>query len=137
MGERVFSMIKRLLAVDDSTFVLEELKRVLPKEDFEVVGFAKTGEQAILLYGELLPDIVTLDIVLPGMDGLETGEQIISRWPDAKIVFMSSLAYDETVNHAKKIGAYGFIFKPFNEADVIHTLQSVASNNSPEDWFAY
>lgn len=115
-------MANNLLIVDDSIFVYEEMKHILNNTEFSIVGYAKDGETAIKLYEELKPDIVTLDIILPGIDGLETAKQILSRWPDARIVMVSSLAYDETMSQAKSIGAKDFLFKPLEEDKIIDVL---------------
>lgn len=115
-------MNKRLLIVDDSIFVFEEMKYMLRDSDFEIVGFAKSGEDAIELYEKIKPDIVTLDIIMPGMDGLDTAKILLKRWPDAKIVMVSSLAYDETMEQAKNIGALDFIFKPIEKDFVLEVL---------------
>lgn len=115
-------MGKTVLTVDDSTFIQAEMKRILENTEFELVGFTKTGEKAMELYRELQPDIVTMDIILPGIDGIDTAKLILSEWPDARIVMMSSLAYEETMAAAKEMGARGFIYKPFEAADVIKAL---------------
>lgn len=121
-------MGKRLMIVDDSVFVYEEMKHMLANSDFEIVGYAKSGEEAITMYEELLPDVVTMDIIMPGLDGLETAKQILTRWPEAKIVIVSSLAYDETMQDAKKIGACDFLFKPIEEDQILEILNRVVNS---------
>lgn len=120
-------MNKKLLIVDDSMFIYEEMKHMLADTNFEIAGYAKSGEEAIKLYEETNPDIVTLDIIMPGMDGLDTAKIILSKWPDAKIVIVSSLAYDETMEQAKTIGACDFLFKPIGEEQIISTLERVVN----------
>lgn len=119
-------MKKKLLIVDDSLFVYEEMKHILAKTNYEIAGYAKNGEDAIKLYEELQPDIVTLDIIMPGIDGLETAKILLEKWKDAKIVIISSLAYDETMEHANSIGVSGFIFKPIEENELIHMLNQIS-----------
>lgn len=118
-------MSKKLLIVDDSIFIYEEMKHMLVNSNFEIVGHAKSGEEAIKLYEQTKPDIVTLDIIMPGMDGLDTAKIILSKWSDAKIVMVSSLAYDETMEQAKTIGACDFLFKPIGEEQIISTLERI------------
>lgn len=116
--------MKRLMIVDDSRFVFEEMKFMLAESDYEVVGYSKSGEEALELYGEILPDIVTMDIILPGIDGLDTSKMILEKWPDAKIVVVSSLAYDETMESAELIGAKHFLFKPFEKDQLLEILDN-------------
>lgn len=105
----------RLMIVDDSRVVYASMSKMLDGEDVEIVGFFRSGEEALENYGELMPDLVTLDIVMPGMDGLETCEKLLEKWPDAQILMVSSLAYDDTIERAKELGAKGFLFKPFTK----------------------
>lgn len=114
--------MKKLMIVDDSRFVFEEMKSMLQGSEYEIVSYAKSGEEASDIYGESLPDVVTMDIILPGMDGLETSAKIIQKWPDARIIVVSSLAYDETIESAKALGAKGFIFKPFEKEQLLEAL---------------
>lgn len=116
-------MPKKVLVVDDSIFIQEEMKQILQGSDFEVAGYAKTGEEALAIYETLRPDVVTMDIILPGMDGIDTARCILERWPGARVVMVSSLAYDETFDQACRIGAAGFIFKPFEPEQILSALQ--------------
>jgi len=109
------------MIVDDSIFVYEEMKQMLKDTEFEIVGYAKDGETAVTLYESSLPDVVTMDIILPGIDGLEATKRLLAKWPDAKVIIVSSLAYDETMDQAKAIGAKDFLFKPL-ERDVIQDV---------------
>lgn len=118
------SMTKTLLVVDDSIFIYEELKRIAENIGFTVVGWAKDGESAIAMYEQLKPDLVTMDIILPGIDGLDATRMLLQRWPDARVVVISSLAYDETIKESAEVGARGFIFKPFDDKDVIPALMA-------------
>lgn len=117
-------MGNRLMIVDDSMFIWEEMKHLLADSEFEICGYAKTGEEAVSLYGELMPDLVTMDIILPGIDGIDSSKLILEKWPDAKIIIVSSLAYDETIEDARQIGAYSFIFKPFDKEQLFGALRS-------------
>lgn len=122
-------MEKSILVVDDSTYIYEELEYMLSDTSFQLIGHAKSGEDAVDLYENLKPDLVTMDIVLPGMDGLETASVIMRNHADAKIIILSSLAYDDTIEEAKKIGACGFIFKPIEKDALISALDKCFESN--------
>lgn len=115
-------MNKRIMVVDDSSFIWEELQYILKDTEYEIAGFAKSGEEALELYEKLQPDAVTLDIVLPGIDGIDTAKQILAKWPNAKIIIISSLAYDDTIDEASEAGACDFIFKPFDSQQILDSL---------------
>lgn len=118
-------MEKRVLIVDDSVFVHEEIKYMLEGTKYKVVGQAKDGAQAMRLYEELQPDLVTMDIIMPGINGIDTSKLMLDRWSDAKIVIVSSLAYDETNDKAMEAGVSGFVFKPLEKEEFLGTLDSV------------
>lgn len=118
-------MKKRIMIVDDSRMLLMQLQRLLEDTDYEVVGYCQDGETAIAKYDEFAPDLVTMDIIMPGMDGLETARAILETHPEAKIVMLSSLVYDDTIDEAKQIGAKAFIYKPFEKGQVLDTLAKV------------
>lgn len=120
-------MAKKLLVVDDSRFILEEIKYHLKDSEYEIVGYAKDGEEALKLYEELQPDLVTLDIILPGMEGLDVAKIMRKRWTDARILIISSLAYDETVDEAKEAGVEHVLFKPFTKEGLIEKLDTVGA----------
>lgn len=115
-------MHKTIMVVDDSKFIYEEMKFFLDGTDFEITGYCKDGEGALECYEQTHPDVVTMDIVLPGIDGFEAASGILKKYPDAKIIVVSSLAYDDTIDRASSIGACGFIFKPIEKAPLIESL---------------
>lgn len=116
------------MIVDDSRIVHAKMKQLLEGSDFEIIGFCRTGEDAIQSYREYRPDLVTMDIVMPGMDGLEAAKAIIGEFPDANIVMVSSLAYDDTMDTAEEIGAKGFVFKPFEKDDLLKVLNDAVKD---------
>ncbi len=116
-------MGKRVMVVDDSRVVEVSMKNLLKGTDYEVVSFCRSGPEAIERYGEVLPDLVTMDILMPGMDGLETAQVILEQHPEARIIMISSLAYDETINESKVLGAKGFVYKPFDRAKVLSAFE--------------
>ena len=114
----------KIMIVDDSRVVHLEMKKMLADTEVEIVGFCRDGEEALEQYEELQPELVTLDIVMPGMDGLETLEELKKRWPEARVLMVSSLAYDDTMERASELGALGFLFKPFTKESLLEGLQA-------------
>lgn len=113
--------------MDDSPFIQEEVREFLGASGaFDLVGTAGSGEEAIAQYEVLRPDVVLMDIIMPGMDGIDALKAMRAKWPESKIVIGSSLAYDETVRLAKQAGACGVLFKPFDETELIKALQEAA-----------
>ena len=98
-------MKKRVMVVDDSLAMEMQISKLLEGSGFEVAAFCEDGETAIARYNEVQPDIVTMDIIMPGIDGLEAAKIIIEEHPDARIIMVSSLGYDDTVNEVSLLGA--------------------------------
>ncbi len=116
-------MGKRVMVVDDSRIMELQMENLLRGTDYEVAAYCRNGQEAISRYEEVMPDIVTMDILMPGMDGLETAQIILEGFPDAKILMLSSLAYDDTIQEATQIGAKGFIYKPFDQEQVLDAFE--------------
>ena len=116
-------MAKRVMVVDDSRMMELHIRRLLEGTDYEIVAYCENGEDAIAGYADLWPDVVTMDIIMPGMDGLEAAQAILEDYPDAKILMVSSLAYDDTFKEAEQIGAKGFIDKPFVKEKLLEAFQ--------------
>ncbi len=98
--------MKRILVVDDSSFAYNEIADLVPSDEYEVIAHAKDGEEGIRLYEELKPDIVTMDIIMPGIDGMEAAKEIIQKDPTAthKIIMLSSLCDMDTLNEVHALG---------------------------------
>lgn len=116
-------MSKRIMVVDDSRLVRVQLEDVLKGTDYEIAAYCKSGEEAIEQYGEVKPDLVTMDIIMQGMDGLDASEMILKANPDARIVMVSSLAYEDTFERARAIGAKGFVDKPFHREQLLKVFE--------------
>lgn len=116
-------MAKKIMVVDDSRIVQLQLQKILSDTDYEVVACCQSGEEALNVYEKVQPDLVTMDILMPGMDGLETARAILQKHPQARILMVSSLAYDDTINEAKDIGAKGFVYKPFDPEQIVQSMQ--------------
>ncbi len=123
-------MAKRIMVVDDSRMIGMQMRNLLEDTDYEVAAYCRDGEEAIDQYGQVQPDLVTMDIIMPGMDGLETAQAILEEHPEAKIIMVSSLAYDDTFEEAKAIGAKGFIDKPFEKEQLLEAFGKVLNGES-------
>lgn len=120
-------MSKRVMVVDDSRLVRVQLEDILAGTDYEIAAYCRSGEDAIARYAEVNPDLVTMDIIMQGMDGLDASEIILREHPDARIVVVSSLAYDDTFERAKAIGAKGFVDKPFHQEQLLKVFGEALS----------
>ncbi len=116
-------MSKRVMVVDDSRLVRVQLEDVLKGTDYQIAAYCRSGEDAIKQYAEVNPDLVTMDIIMQGMDGLDAAEIILKDHPDARIVMVSSLAYGDTFDRAKAIGAKGFVDKPFHQEQLLKVFE--------------
>src|SRR6185312_5130077 len=95
----------RVLIVDDAVVMRMMIKDILSKNGFEVVGEAQNGAEAIEKYKDLRPDVVTMDMVMPGVDGISAVKQIVSSDPSAKILMCTSLGQETLLNEAMQAGA--------------------------------
>lgn len=120
-------MSKRIMVVDDSRLVRVQLEDVLAGTEYEVAAYCRSGEDAIEQYAAVQPDLVTMDIIMQGMDGLDAAEIILKNNPDARIVMVSSLAYDDTFERAKAIGTRGFVDKPFHQEQLLKVFGQALS----------
>lgn len=120
-------MSRRIMVVDDSRLVRVQMEDVLQGTDYEVAAYCRSGEDAIAQYTEVNPDLVTMDIIMQGMDGLDAAEIILKEHPEARIVMVSSLAYDDTFQRAKAIGAKGFVDKPFHREQLLKVFAEALS----------
>ncbi|WP_164947073.1 MULTISPECIES: response regulator [Clostridium] len=111
--------MKRVLITDDAMFMRLALKTMLERNGFEIVGEAENGEIAIEKYKLLKPDIVTLDITMPVMDGLEALKQIKAFDKSAKVMMISAMGQETIVRDSVIAGALGFVIKPFIEETIV------------------
>jgi two-component system, chemotaxis family, chemotaxis protein CheY len=125
LQERRVMLMKRVMIVDDAVFMRISLRTILENNGFEVVGEAENGAVATKLYSDLYPDVVTMDITMPEMDGIQALKAIRSQDCNAKIVMISALGQESYVKEAIMLGAKGFIVKPWKEEYVIQTLSKL------------
>ncbi|HJH11661.1 MAG TPA: response regulator [Metalysinibacillus jejuensis] len=120
-------MSKRILIVDDAAFMRMMIKDILTKNGFEVVGEAADGMQAVEKYNELKPDLVTMDITMPEMDGIAALKEIKASHPSAIVIMCSAMGQQAMVIDAIQAGAKDFIVKPFQADRVIEAIQKALS----------
>jgi two-component system, NarL family, response regulator LiaR len=116
----------RILIVDDHAIVRKGIRALLSEVDgFEVVGEADNGQEAVLRAEESRPDVILMDLLMPGMDGIEATRQITSRQPQARILVLTSFAADNKVFPAIKAGASGYLLKDSSPDDLMRAIRQV------------
>jgi len=115
----------RVLVCDDAIFMRTMISDILSGAGYEVVGEAETGVQAIERYRALKPDLVTMDIVMPDMGGIDAVREIIRHDPDAKVLMCSAMGQQALVVEAIQAGAKDFVVKPFQPSRVLEAVQRV------------
>ncbi|AFK22137.1 response regulator [Pyrococcus sp. ST04] len=118
----------RILIVDDAAFMRMLLKKILTQAGHQVVGEASNGKEAVEKYKQLKPDLVTMDIVMPEMDGITAVKEIMKIDPNAKIIMITAVGQEAKVMEALKSGAKGYIVKPFQAQKVIEEVNRVLSS---------
>ena len=118
-------MGKRILIVDDASFMRMMLKDILTKNGYDIVGEAENGVKAVEKYVELKPDLVTMDITMPEMDGIASLKNIRSADGNAKVVMCSAMGQQNMVIEAIQAGARDFIVKPFQPDRVLEAVKKV------------
>jgi len=118
--------MKRILIVDDAAFMRVSIRNIVTKNGFEVVGEAENGAIAVQKYAQLQPDIVTMDITMPEMNGLDALKEIRKADPGATVIMVSALGQETMVRDAVMAGAKGFVVKPFKEETITAALAKLA-----------
>lgn len=120
-------MAKRILITDDALFMRVTLKNILTQNGFEVVGEASNGCESVEMYKTLKPDVVTMDITMPEMDGLTALKEIRSLDPNANVIMCTAMGQKNMVVEAIQSGAKDFIVKPFQPDRVLEALSKIAA----------
>ena len=115
----------RVLLVDDSTYIRTVLGSIIVDAGFEVVGEAADGEEAIRKYMDLKPDIVLMDVIMEPMNGMAATEAILDKDPAALILMVTVLETKEILVDLIKIGAKGYITKPFSKEEIAEKIREV------------
>lgn len=118
-------MGQRIMLVDDAQVIRLMLTRILKDAGYEIAGEAGNGAEAIVKYEEVKPDLVTMDITMPEMSGIDAVKGIIKQDPDAKIIMCSAMGQKSMVLEAIEAGAKNFIIKPFDPEKVIEVVRVV------------
>ncbi|AZV42284.1 MULTISPECIES: response regulator [Peribacillus] len=120
-------MAHKILIVDDAAFMRMMIKDILVKNGFEIVGEAADGAQAVQLFQDTQPDLVTMDITMPEMDGITALKEIKKVNPQAKVIMCSAMGQQAMVIDAIQAGAKDFIVKPFQADRVLEAINKALS----------
>lgn len=123
-------MAKKILLVDDANIIKLMLRKILEEAGYEIAGEASTGEEAVKKYIELRPDLVTMDITMNGMGGINALKAIREIDPNAKVIMCSAMGQKYLVMDAIKAGAVNFIMKPFEPDRVLEAVEKAFSGES-------
>ena len=115
--------MKTILICDDSAFMRNILATTLRNASYNIIGEAENGVEAVAMYKELHPDVVTMDITMPEMDGIEAVKHIKAYDPDAKVIMCSAMGQQAMVIEAIQAGAKDFIVKPFQNEKVLSSIE--------------
>lgn len=118
-------MSRTVLICDDALFMRSMLAEILEQAGFDVVGQAETGAEAVRQYRELRPSLVTMDIIMPDMGGIDAVREIVKEFPDANILMCSAMGQQALVIEAIQAGARDFVVKPFQPSRVLEAVQRV------------
>jgi len=116
----------KIMIVDDAAFMRITIRNMLKKSTHEIVGEAENGKMAVEQYMALMPDIVTMDITMPEMDGLTALKEILKVNPKANVIMVSAMGQEAMVREAIMSGAKGFIVKPFKEEGILSAIDKLA-----------
>jgi two-component system, chemotaxis family, chemotaxis protein CheY len=116
-------MARTVLIVDDVEFVRKTISEILTEAHYHVVGEAANGAQAVEMYSRLRPDVVTMDIVMPEVSGLDAARRILKNDKQARIVIISAMGQENLVMEAINIGARDYVLKPFSAADILKSIE--------------
>jgi two-component system chemotaxis response regulator CheY len=118
----------RVLVIDDARYIFKAVKMALEPQGFEIVGHAENGKIGIEMYDDLKPDIVTLDVTMPVMDGIEAATELFKKEPRPKVVLMSAIADEGLRQSARAIGIKYFAPKPFTPEALLQKVLDCLSD---------
>ncbi len=118
-------MSHTVLVCDDAIFMRTMISDILSQAGYEIIGEAETGVQAVEKYKQLKPDLVTMDIVMPDMGGIDAVREIVKIDPNARVLMCSAMGQQALVVEATQAGAKDFVVKPFQPSRVLEAVQRV------------
>ena len=113
---------KKILVIDDSPFIFKAVKRALEPHCLEIVGHAENGKQGLEMIDELKPDLITLDITMPLLDGVEVANSLYEQKKDTKIIMLSAMGDEVLLEQARQRGVEHFIPKPFKADQLLELV---------------
>ena len=116
-------MSHSVLVCDDAVFMRAMIKQVLSDAGYDIAGEAENGEDAITKFRELKPDLVTMDIVMPDLDGISAVGKIVAESPDARVIVCSAMGQEALLEKAVAAGAKGYIVKPFSPPQLLEAVE--------------
>lgn len=120
---------KRILIVDDSGYMRQVIRRHLESKGFEVSGEASDGSEVVAMAESLKPDLITMDLSMKTLGGIEATKAVKQAVPDAKVIVVSALGESRFIKEAVAAGAHDFIIKPFTEDRLISSVKSALKMN--------
>ena len=117
--------IFKVLVIDDSPFIFKAVKKALVSHGFEVVGHAENGKLGLEMFEKLMPDVITLDITMPIMDGMETAANLFKKNPNINVVMLSAMGDEVLIESARKIGVKHFLPKPFKAEELLTAVNTM------------
>ena len=126
-GVRLDGTAIKVMAVDDSPITRKMIKKALEPEGFAIVGEAANGRDAVELYNRIKPDVITMDVTMPIMDGLQAAQVIKRQNPAQKIIMLSAMSDNDIVAEAQAWGIVHFCSKPFKPEEIVEKIIRVVS----------
>jgi two-component system, chemotaxis family, chemotaxis protein CheY len=115
----------RVLVIDDSPFILKAVKKALEPQGIEIIGHAENGKLGLEMVDSHKPDVITLDVTMPVMDGLETASNLFAKDSQVKVIMLSAMGDEELLQTAKNIGVRHFLSKPFKPDALISAVKNI------------
>ena len=127
-------MALRVLVVDDSRIMIKKMTAMLSELGYQVAGTAENGQLAMEEYARLRPDLVTMDISMPEMDGIESSKLILSRFPDARIIMVTAMGQQQLVLQAMNLGVAGYVLKPVEGRKLSAAINNALKRKTSLTW---
>lgn len=130
------AIAQNIMLVDDSPIAVKKLKLMLEQLDFNVVATASSGKDVLETYRTVQPDLVTMDIVMPDVDGIEAARAVMAEFPSARIIMVTSMGQEQMVLEALQAGAKGYLIKPYQEIKLYEAIQKACKRELTQEKLA-